>query len=78
MTCNSFKLAVECLLLNLDLLFILPFMFVICSLIYLHTQEYKPPSSKDIPIDFRVALLKNVPNPVGVLGSKGGVLGSHV
>jgi xanthine dehydrogenase/oxidase len=35
-----------------------------------NTWEYKPPSSKDIPIDFRVALLKNAPNPVGVLGSK--------
>ena len=34
-------------------------------------QEYKPPSSKDIPIDFRVSLLKNAPNPVGVLRSKG-------
>jgi len=34
-------------------------------------QEYKPPSSKDIPIDFRVDLLKNAPNPIGILGSKG-------
>ena len=34
-------------------------------------QEYKPPSSKDIPIDFRVELLKDAPNPIGVLGSKG-------
>ena len=34
-------------------------------------QEYKPPTSKDIPIDFRVELLKNAPNPLGVLGSKG-------
>ena len=34
-------------------------------------QEYKPPSSKDIPIDFRVELLKDTPNPIGVLGSKG-------
>ncbi|EGD72878.1 hypothetical protein PTSG_04607 [Salpingoeca rosetta] len=34
------------------------------------TWEYKPPSSKDIPIDFRVNLLKNAPNPVGVLRSK--------
>ena len=34
-------------------------------------QEYKPPSSKDIPIDFRIELLKDAPNPVGVLGSKG-------
>jgi xanthine dehydrogenase/oxidase len=34
-------------------------------------KEYKPPSSKDIPIDFRVELLRDAPNPVGVLGSKG-------
>ena len=34
-------------------------------------QEYNPPCSKDIPIDFRVELLKNAPNPLGVLGSKG-------
>lgn len=35
-----------------------------------HMQEYKPPSSKDIPIDFRVELLRDATNPVGVLGSK--------
>eukprot|EP01113_Clastostelium_recurvatum_P035010 TRINITY_DN4821_c0_g1_i1.p1 TRINITY_DN4821_c0_g1~~TRINITY_DN4821_c0_g1_i1.p1 ORF type:complete len:1340 (+),score=354.41 TRINITY_DN4821_c0_g1_i1:272-4021(+) len=35
------------------------------------TWEYKPPSSKDIPIDFRVTLLADSPNPVGVLGAKG-------
>lgn len=34
------------------------------------TWEYKPPMAKDIPIDFRVALLKNAPNPAGVLRSK--------
>lgn len=34
------------------------------------TWEYKPPSSKDIPIDFRISFLKNNPNPMGVLGSK--------
>ena len=38
---------------------------------YLNVQEYKPPSTKDIPIDFRVELLKDAPNPIGVLGSKG-------
>ena len=41
---------------------------------YIYTcimQEYKPPASKDIPIDFRIALLKNAPNPIGILGSKG-------
>jgi xanthine dehydrogenase/oxidase len=36
-------------------------------------QEYKPPSSKDIPIDFRVTLLKNAPNPKGILSSKGDI-----
>jgi len=34
------------------------------------TWEYKPPSAYDIPIDFRVALLKNSSNPFGVLNSK--------
>ena len=38
---------------------------------YLIFQEYKPPTTKDIPIDFRVELLKNAPNPVGILRSKG-------
>lgn len=37
-------------------------------------QEYKPPSSQDIPIDWRVELLKNAPNPIGILRSKGGLL----
>ncbi|XP_019856500.1 PREDICTED: xanthine dehydrogenase/oxidase-like [Amphimedon queenslandica] len=35
-----------------------------------NTWEYKPPTTKDIPIDFRIELLKNAPNPTGVLGSK--------
>ncbi|XP_048577165.1 xanthine dehydrogenase/oxidase isoform X2 [Nematostella vectensis] len=34
------------------------------------TWTYKPPTTKDIPIDFRVALLKDAPNPLGVLNSK--------
>eukprot|EP01116_Phalansterium_solitarium_P016706 TRINITY_DN393_c0_g2_i1.p1 TRINITY_DN393_c0_g2~~TRINITY_DN393_c0_g2_i1.p1 ORF type:complete len:1372 (-),score=562.47 TRINITY_DN393_c0_g2_i1:226-4341(-) len=34
------------------------------------TWEYKPPASQDIPIDFRVTLLKDAPNPVGILRSK--------
>lgn len=34
-------------------------------------QDYHPPFSKDIPIDFRVTLLKDAPNPLGILGSKG-------
>jgi xanthine dehydrogenase/oxidase len=35
-----------------------------------NTWEYKPPSSYDIPIDFRISLLKNAPNPLGILRSK--------
>ncbi|XP_049942815.1 xanthine dehydrogenase-like [Schistocerca serialis cubense] len=35
------------------------------------TWNYKPPGAKDIPIDFRIQLRKNAPNPVGVLRSKG-------
>lgn len=34
------------------------------------TWTYKPPSSEDIPIDFQVHLLKNAPNPAGILRSK--------
>ena len=34
-------------------------------------QEYKPPAAKDIPQDFRVTMLKNARNPMGVLSSKG-------
>ncbi|EDO31315.1 predicted protein, partial [Nematostella vectensis] len=34
------------------------------------TWTYKPPTAKDIPVDFRVTLLKNAPNPVGFLRSK--------
>nr|XP_058949586.1 xanthine dehydrogenase/oxidase-like isoform X1 [Pocillopora verrucosa] len=34
------------------------------------TWEYKPPCSKDIPIEFNVTLLKNAPNPLGILRSK--------
>ncbi|CAB4025693.1 xanthine dehydrogenase oxidase-like, partial [Paramuricea clavata] len=34
------------------------------------TWDYHPPFSKDIPIDFRVSLLKDAPNPLGVLRSK--------
>ncbi|CAC5385057.1 XDH [Mytilus coruscus] len=38
----------------------------------INTKEYKPPMGKDIPIDFRIQLLKNAPNPKGVLRSKDG------
>ena len=34
------------------------------------TWEYKPPTTKDIPQDFRITFLNNNPNPLGVLGSK--------
>lgn len=34
------------------------------------TWEYKPPSGMDIPLDIRVTLLKDAPNPMGFLGSK--------
>lgn len=34
------------------------------------TWEYKPPTSKDIPQDFRITFLSNNPNPLGVLGAK--------
>jgi xanthine dehydrogenase/oxidase len=34
------------------------------------TWEYKPPTTKDIPADFRITFLQNNPNPLGVLGSK--------
>ena len=39
--------------------------------VWSYWQEYKPPCSKDIPIDFRMELLKNATNPPGILGSKG-------
>ncbi|XP_045174786.2 xanthine dehydrogenase-like [Mercenaria mercenaria] len=34
------------------------------------TWGYHPPTNKDIPVDFRISLLKNAPNPSGVLRSK--------
>jgi len=34
------------------------------------TWEYKPFSAMDIPLDIRVSLLKDAPNPMGFLGSK--------
>tara|TARA_B110000090_G_scaffold170981_1_gene190852 strand:- start:122 stop:2521 length:2400 start_codon:yes stop_codon:yes gene_type:complete len=34
------------------------------------TWEYKPPCSKDIPLEFNVRLLKDNPNVVGILSSK--------
>jgi xanthine dehydrogenase/oxidase len=32
--------------------------------------SYKPPLAKDLPVKFNAKLLKNAPNPKGVLGSK--------
>uniref|UniRef100_K1Q8Q7 Xanthine dehydrogenase n=1 Tax=Magallana gigas TaxID=29159 RepID=K1Q8Q7_MAGGI len=34
------------------------------------TWEYKVPLAKDIPVDFRINLLKNAPNPIGILRAK--------
>ncbi|CAL8096700.1 unnamed protein product [Orchesella dallaii] len=34
------------------------------------TWDYKPPECKDVPEDFRITLLRNTPNPHGVLRSK--------
>jgi len=34
------------------------------------TWEYKPPTSRDIPVDFRITFMDKNPNPLGVLGSK--------
>jgi len=34
------------------------------------TWEYKPPSALDIPIQLNVTLLKDAPNPLGVMSSK--------
>ncbi|XP_055877206.1 uncharacterized protein LOC106059682 [Biomphalaria glabrata] len=35
------------------------------------TWEYKPPTTKDIPIDWRIYLLPDTPNPSGIRSSKG-------
>eukprot|EP01125_Pyxidicula_operculata_P021742 TRINITY_DN8602_c0_g1_i1.p1 TRINITY_DN8602_c0_g1~~TRINITY_DN8602_c0_g1_i1.p1 ORF type:complete len:1453 (+),score=397.51 TRINITY_DN8602_c0_g1_i1:448-4359(+) len=35
-----------------------------------NTWEYKPPTGQDIPLDFRVTLLKDTPNPLGFMGAK--------
>lgn len=37
---------------------------------HLGTWEYKVPSAYDIPLEFNIGLLKDSPNPNGVLGSK--------
>jgi len=34
------------------------------------TWEYKPPTTKDIPIDWRIHLLPDRPNPAGIMSSK--------
>ncbi|KAI8796511.1 xanthine dehydrogenase, partial [Biomphalaria glabrata] len=34
------------------------------------TWEYKPPTTKDIPIDWRIHFMPDTPNPVGILSSK--------
>ncbi|XP_035789867.1 xanthine dehydrogenase-like [Anopheles albimanus] len=40
------------------------------ELLNCHTWSYKPPTARDIPIDFRVRLLQKSSNPAGVLRSK--------
>merc|ERR1719206_924219 len=40
------------------------------EILTMNTWEYKPPAAKDIPQDFRVTMLKNARNPMGVLSSK--------
>jgi len=41
-----------------------------CKPVQTNTWEYKPLTALDIPLDWRVALLKDAPNPVGILSSK--------
>ena len=48
------------------------------QLLTMNTWEYKPPAAKDIPQDFRVTLLKNARNPMGVMSSKGSTLPKYV
>ena len=48
------------------------------QLLTMNTWEYKPPAAKDIPQDFRVTLLKNARNPMGVMSSKGSILPKYV
>lgn len=45
-------------------------LFVWMQLVTDSTWEYKIPSSKDIPLDFRTSLLPNSSNPSGFLRSK--------
>lgn len=45
-------------------------LFVWMQLVTDSTWEYKIPSAKDIPIDFRASLLPNSSNPSGFLRSK--------
>ncbi|XP_050093113.1 uncharacterized protein LOC126576069 [Anopheles aquasalis] len=40
------------------------------ELLTCYTRNYKPPTARDIPIDFRVRLLQKSSNPAGVLRSK--------
>lgn len=52
-------------------LFAAPVLYPWLCGVVLTGQEYKPPGAKDIPIDLRVTLLPNSPNPAGYLRSKG-------
>eukprot|EP01012_Entosiphon_sulcatum_P069112 TRINITY_DN9970_c0_g1_i1.p1 TRINITY_DN9970_c0_g1~~TRINITY_DN9970_c0_g1_i1.p1 ORF type:complete len:1321 (-),score=227.62 TRINITY_DN9970_c0_g1_i1:116-4078(-) len=35
-----------------------------------NTWEYKPPLARDVPLEWHITLLRDAPNPVGVLSSK--------
>lgn len=43
-----------------------------------NTWTYKPMLPADIPEDFRVTMLRNAPNPHGVLSSKGTAQNLHI
>ena len=43
-----------------------------------NTWTYHVPTVVDIPVDFRITLLPDTPNPLGVLGSKGNIIRHHL
>ena len=43
----------------------------IVSFLFLGLQNYKPPMPKDLPMKYNFKFLRNRPNPIGVLRSKG-------
>lgn len=52
------------------ILIFIPIIIIIVSF-HIHHQDYKPPTCKDIPMDWRISLLPDSPCPQGVRGSKG-------